>query len=84
VPHAAAPRPGERIPLRGGPVIEIVEVAEPAAHLVIAIEFYGPGIRALQLVHADDRGHWPWEVGYRGVRGGQPVLGVRAPPASAA
>jgi hypothetical protein len=84
VPHAAAPRPGERIPLRGGPVIEIVEVAEPAAHLVIAIEFYGPGIRALQLVHADDRGHWPWEVGYRGVRGGQPVLGVRASPASAA
>ena len=76
--HAAAPRPGEQIPLRGGPVIEIVEVAEPAAHLVLATEFYGPGIRALQLVHADDRGHWPWQVGYRGVRGGQPVLGVRA------
>ena len=66
-----------------GPVIEIAEVAA-AAHLVIAIEFYGPGIRALQLVHADDRGHWPWEMGYRGVRGGQPVLGVRASPASAA
>lgn len=30
--HAAAPRPGEQIPLRSGPVIEIVEVAEPAAH----------------------------------------------------
>jgi hypothetical protein len=58
---------------------------EPTAHLVIATEFYGPGIRALQLVHADDRGHWPWQVGYRGVRGGQPVLGARArPPASAA
>ena len=78
--HAAAPRPGEQIPLRGGPLIEIVEVAEPAAHLMIAVEFYGPGIRALQLAHADDRGHWPWEVGYRGVRGGQPVLGVRASP----
>jgi hypothetical protein len=82
--HATAPRPGEQIPLRGGPVIEIVEVAEPAAHLVIGTEFYGPRIRALQLVHADDRGHWPWEVGYRGVRGGQPVLGVRAAPVSAA
>jgi hypothetical protein len=82
--HAAAPRPGEQIPLRGGPVIEIVEVAEPAVHLVTAIEFYGPGIRALQLVHADDRGHWPCEVGYRGVRSGQPVLGVRASPVSAA
>jgi hypothetical protein len=83
--HAAAPRPGEQIPLRGGPMIEIVKIAEPAAHLVTAIELYGPGIQALQLVHADDRGHWPWEVGYRGVRGGQPVLGVRAsPPVSAA
>jgi Domain of unknown function (DUF4262) len=83
--HAAAPRPGEQIPLRGGPVIEIVEVAEPAAHLVTAIEFYGDGIRALQLVHADDRGRWPWELGHRGVRGGQPVLGARArPPVSAA
>jgi hypothetical protein len=82
--HATAPRPGEQIPLRGGPVIEIVEVAEPAAHLVTATEFYGPGIRALQLVHADDRGRWPWEVRYRGVQGGQPVLGVRAAPVSAA
>jgi hypothetical protein len=83
--HAAAARPGEQVPLRGGPVIEVVEVAEPAAHLVIAIELYGTAIRALQLVHADDRGHWPWQVGFRGVRGGQPVLGVRARrPASAA
>ena len=56
-------------------MIEIVEVAEPTAHLVTASEFYGPGIRALQLVHAADRGHWRWQVGYRG---GQPVLGVRA------
>lgn len=83
--HDAAPPPGEQIPLRGGPLVEIVTVAEPSAHLVIAVDFYGPGIRALQFVHADDRGHWPWETGYRGVRGGQPVLGIRArPPASAA
>ena len=81
--HAAAPRPGEQIPLNDGPVIEIVEVTEPAVHLVIAAELYGPGVRALQLVHADDRGHWPWAVGYRGVRGGQPVLGVRASQVSA-
>ncbi len=78
--HADAPRPGEQIPLVGGPLIEIVTVAEPAAHLLTAVEFYGPGIRALQLVHADDRGHWPWEAGFRGVLGGQPVLGVRVPP----
>jgi hypothetical protein len=83
--HAGAPRPGEQIPLIGGPVIEIVELAEPAAHLVNAVELYSPAIRALQLVHADDRGRWPWEAGYRGNRGGQPILGLRAArPASAA
>ena len=79
VMHAAAPRPGEQIALRDGPLIEIVKVAVPSAHLVTAVEMYGPGLRALQVVHADDRGHWPWETGYRGVRGGQPVLGSRAP-----
>lgn len=77
--HADPPLPGEVVPLRGGPVIEIVEVAEPTVHLVIAVEIFGPEIRALQLVHADDRGHWPWELGFRGGRGGQPVLGMRAP-----
>jgi len=83
VMHATAPAPGEQIELRGGPTIEIVKVAEPAAHLTMAIELYGPRLRALQVVHADDRGHWPWDIGYRGVRGGQPVLGVRAfPPVS--
>jgi transposase len=82
--HAATPRLGEQVRLRGGSLIEIVEVAEPAAHLLIAAELYGTGIRALQVVHADDREHWPWEVGYRGVRGGQPVLGVRAAPVGGA
>jgi hypothetical protein len=77
--HAASPRPGEQIVLRGGPLIEIVKVAVPSAHLVTAAEIYGPQLRALQVVHAGDRGHWPRDVGYRGVRGGQPVLGVRAP-----
>jgi Domain of unknown function (DUF4262) len=78
--HADAPRPGDQVPLVGGPLIEIVTVAEPAAHLLTAVEFYGSGVQALQLVHADDRGRWPWEVGFRGARGGQPVLGVRVPP----
>jgi hypothetical protein len=79
-------RPGDRIAFDvGGPLIEVVKVSEPAAHLLTAVEFYGAGIRALQLVHADYRGHWPWESGYRGGGGGQPVLGVRASrPVSAA
>jgi hypothetical protein len=78
VRHAEAPRPGEQVPLVGGPLIEIVTVAEPTAHLDVALNLYGPRIRALQIVHADDRGHWPWDRGYRGIRGGQPVLGVRS------
>jgi hypothetical protein len=77
--HDTAPKPGDQVELRGGPLIEVVEVAAPAAHLNMAVELCGPGVRALQLVHADDRGHWPWERGYRGVRGGQPLLGTRAP-----
>ncbi len=76
--HAAPPRPGEQVRLAGGPLIEIVNVPEPAAHLLTAVQLYGPRVRALQVVHADDAGQWPWERGYQGVRGGQPVLGPRA------
>jgi hypothetical protein len=32
------------------------------------------------VVYADDRGHCPWDAGFRGHHGGQPVLGVRAAP----
>jgi hypothetical protein len=81
----AVPRPGEQVLLEGGPMMEVVRVAEPTAHLVTAVEFYGPRIKALQLTYADDRGHWPWCPGFRRHKGGQPVLGVRsAPPATAA
>jgi hypothetical protein len=76
--HATVPAAGERVELIGGPLIEIVEVAEPTAHLEVALELFGPRVRALQVVHADDRDRWPWERGYRGVPGGQPVLGGRA------
>jgi hypothetical protein len=75
--HAEPPEPGERIPLRGGPLIEVVPLTEPSAHLVFAVALYGPEIRALQLVHADDRGRWPWSADFRDGYGGQPVLGVR-------
>jgi Domain of unknown function (DUF4262) len=80
VMHASAPDPGVQVRLRGGgPLIEIVRVAVPDAHLYAAIDLYGARVRALQIVHADGRGHWPWDRGYRGVRGGQPVLGIRTP-----
>jgi len=76
----AEPRPGTRIWPSSSPAIEIVEVTCPAAHLATAAELYGPGVRALQLVHADGLGHWPWDPGYRGFRGDQPVLGTPATP----
>jgi hypothetical protein len=76
----AVPRPGESVQVEGGPLMEVVRVAEPSAHLFTAVEFYGPGIQALQLAWADDRGHWPWDAGFRGHKGGQPVLGLRTAP----
>jgi Domain of unknown function (DUF4262) len=78
--HADAPEPGTQAALLDGPLVEIVKVAVPWAHLNMAVEFYGRQIRGLQLVHADDRGHWPWDRWYRGVLGGQPILGTREPP----
>lgn len=78
--HAEAPAPGTQATLVDGPLVEIVKVATPWAHLNLAVEFYGRRIRGLQLVHADKRGRWPWDRDYQGVRGGQPVLGRREPP----
>jgi hypothetical protein len=75
---ADPPTAGEQVPLIDGPLIEIVEVAEPAVHLPVAAELGGGQLTALQLVYADDRGHRPWDRGFRAGRGGQPVLGARA------
>jgi hypothetical protein len=79
VHHAEAPLPGTQVQWIDGPLTEFVRIPVPDAHLFTAVDIYGPDIRALQVVHADDRGRWPWETGYRGVRGGQPVLGPREP-----
>lgn len=67
-------RPGDHVPLRDHPDIEVVGVAEPTVHLITACRIYGSGVEGLQLVYADDRGTWPWDVGFRGR---QPVLGPR-------
>ena len=80
VVRVGAPRPGEMLPLPGGPTIEIVWVTEPGVHLKVAAALNGPGFSALQLVYADEHGHWPWDAGFRNGHGGQPVLGTRAAP----
>ena len=68
--------PGEQITLGTGPLIEIVEVDHPDAHMNWAVAFGGP-IRAIQLVWADGRGRWPWGPGFCDGRTRQPVLGYR-------
>jgi hypothetical protein len=75
--HAEPPTPGEQVPLVGGPLVEVVRLPHPEAHLLRAVDLFGPSVRGVQVVWADDRGRWPWDVGFRGSRGGQPVLGPR-------
>lgn len=76
--HAPPLRHGEHVELPDGIKAEIVRLPQPDAHLPVALALCGPQVRAHQLVWADGRGRWPWEVGFRGTRGGQPVLGPRA------
>jgi Domain of unknown function (DUF4262) len=70
--------PGQQIKVPAGPLIEIVEMSHPDAHLNFAVAFGGPEIRALQLVWADGRGRWPWSAAFCDGRRKQPVLGARA------
>ncbi len=70
--------PGAHIAVGAGPLLEIVVVEHPDAHMNFAVALGGPDVRALQLVWADDRGRWPWAANWGHGRRRQPVLGVRA------
>lgn len=59
-------------------LIEVVEVEHPDVHLKYAVRLFGPRIKALQLVWADNWGRLPWDAGWAHGRRRQPVLGVRA------
>jgi hypothetical protein len=72
------PAAGDRLPLPAGTRLEVVKVAQPDAHMGMAIAIGGPDVQALQLVWADDRGRWPWGKGFDDGRRTQPVLGARA------
>jgi hypothetical protein len=76
--HGTTPAPGERVQPADGPLVEFVAVEHPDVHLLTALALYGSQVRGLQVVWADTRGGWPWERGFRGRRGGQPLLGPRA------
>ncbi|GAC1610733.1 MAG: DUF4262 domain-containing protein [Mycobacteriales bacterium] len=75
--HRQHLRHGQRVTVAGRRV-EVVVLPHPEAHLLFADDVYGPDLRAIQLVHADESGIWPWSRGHRGGTGGQPVLGPRA------
>lgn len=74
-----APKSGDTMNIAGEVDLEFVEVGQPDAHLVHAVNLYGPTVRALQLVWRDERGHSPWCPDFDGGRGSQPVLGKRGP-----
>lgn len=74
---ALVPLAGETMRVGIGPECEVVALPHPDVHLFTAVDVYGTRVRALQLVWADSRGRYPWEVGHRAGRGGQPVLGPR-------
>jgi len=59
-------------------LMEVVEVDHPDVHLLMAVNLYGPKIRALQLVWADNRGRLPWDPWWSHGRRRQPVFGRRA------
>ena len=72
------PTPGMQITLPAGPLVEMVEVEHPDAHLIFAVAILGDEVTSLQVVWADSRGRWPWSPGFNNGRGIQPVLGLRA------
>ncbi len=73
---------GRQVRVADGPLVEVVQLAEPGAHLDIAAALYERRLAALQLVYADRHGYWPWDRRFRDGRGGQPVLGMRAEQAA--
>ncbi|HWF69652.1 MAG TPA: DUF4262 domain-containing protein, partial [Mycobacterium sp.] len=78
--NGGRPIPGERILIGGEVLLEVVQAQHPDAHMNVAVAFYGPALRALQLVWPDDRGHRPWCAAFSNGEIRQPVLGVRVDP----
>jgi hypothetical protein len=78
VDHAETVEPAMLLDGDAENLLEVVDVEHPDVHLLMAVNLYGPRIRALQLVWADHRGRFPWEPRWAHGRRYQPVLGWRA------
>lgn len=70
-------RPGETVGLGDDWLLMIVKVDHPGAHLNFAFAVEGQGVRALQLVWADNSGRWPWDPSPFRDTPWQAVLGLR-------
>jgi hypothetical protein len=68
---------GTQFTIPAGPLVEMVEVEHPDAHLIFAFAILRE-VTATQLVWADRRGRWPWAADFDDGHGTQPVFGVRA------
>lgn len=66
--------PGSRMMVAGQPVATVAVLA-PTPRLFVAEALFGPNIEAVQLVHPDLDGSWPWEPRYSRR---QPLLGLPA------
>ncbi len=69
--------PGNQVWLPAATRVELVDVARPDVHLLMAVALEGPEINAIQLVWADGRGRWPWAPGFNDGLQPQAVLGQR-------
>ncbi len=64
----------QRLPSTQGE-LQLLAVERPQEHLLTATALYGDDVRGTQLVWPDDRGRYPWQVGWRSRSSGQRLLG---------
>ncbi|KUI43071.1 hypothetical protein AU197_11330 [Mycobacterium sp. IS-1590] len=76
--RSRVPAPGDTMELPDGWRAEFAAVAQPDVHMCLAVELYGPDVRALQIAWLDERGHSPWCPEFNAGGRRQPVLGARA------
>ena len=72
VMHAAAPEPGTQAALLDGPLVEVVRVVAPWAHLNMAVEFYGSGSAACSSCTPTSAGAGPGTTRTRACAAGSP------------
>ena len=70
--------PGDVLTPAGSHRLQLVGVADPAQLTHAQAIYAGPAgpVPALQVVWSDHDGHWPWQPGWPGRAGDQPLFGL--------